>query len=65
MYKSAKVISQWSVAADKDGECHEHEVLQNETQAKLPPVDDWQKINGTPEPGHSLHLVCKAHEENF
>ena len=52
MYKSAKVISQWSVAADKDGECHEHEVLQNETQTKLPPVDDWQKINGTPEPGH-------------
>ena len=40
MYKSAKVISQWSVAADKDGEEPEHEVLQHETQTKLPPLDD-------------------------
>ena len=37
LYKSAKVISQWNVAADKDGEEPEHEVLQNETQTKLPP----------------------------
>ena len=51
MYKSAKVISQWSVAVNNDGEESEHEVLQNETQTKLPPVDDWLRFTGTPEPG--------------
>jgi len=51
MCKSAKVISQWNLAVDTDGEEPEHEVLQNETQTKLPPVDDWQRFTGTPEPG--------------
>ena len=65
MCKSAEVISQWNVAADKDGKEPEHEVLQNETQTKLPPVDDWQRFNGTPEPGHFLHSICQPHEESF
>ena len=65
MYKSAKVISQWNVAADKDGEEPEHEVLQNETQTKLPPVDDWQRFTGTPEPGIFLHSICQPPEESF
>ena len=50
MYKSAKVISSWSVAADK--ECEEQELLQNESKSKLPPVDEWQRFTGTAEPGH-------------
>ena len=65
MYKSAKVISQWSVAADKDGEEHEHEVLQNETQTKLPPLDDWQKTTARQNQATFLHSVYKPHEESF
>ena len=60
MYKSAKVISQWNVAVNKDGEEPEHEVLQNETQTKLPPVDDWQRFNGTPEPS-IFHIRSASH----
>jgi len=45
---------------DKDGEEPEHEVLQNETQTKLPPVDDWQRFNGTPAPGHVFAFDLQA-----
>ena len=65
MYKSAKVISQWNLAVDTYGEEPEHEVLQNETQTKLPPVDAWQRFTGTPEPGHFVHSICQPHEESF
>ncbi len=64
MYKSAKAISQWNVAADFqkiDGEEPEHEVLQNETRTKLPPVDDWQRFTGTPEPGNFFYIRSKSH----
>ena len=60
MYKSAKVISQWSVAVNNDGEESEHEVLQNETQTKLPPVDDWRRFTGTPEPGNFFTFDLQA-----
>ena len=48
MYKSANSICRRTLHAEQNTD---RAILQNEKKSKLPPIEEWEKFDGTPKPG--------------